>query len=120
TKPKLSWIKFDARAYTMIGALLGIWLLFTFLNERFLSATNLSNLFLQMSVTAILAIGMVMVIVAGHIDLSIGSIVGFTGGIAAILNVWHDWNAIPVIIAVVALGAVIGLVQGWIVAYKAV
>jgi D-xylose transport system permease protein len=119
-KPRLSWLKFDARAYTMIGALLSIWVLFTFLNERFLSATNLSNLFLQMSVTSILAIGMVLVIVAGHIDLSIGSIVGFTGGVAAILNVWYEWTAIPVIVATVALGAAIGLVQGWIVAYKAV
>lgn len=119
-RPLSSWFRFDARAYTMIGALLSIWILFTFLNERFLSATNLSNLFLQMSVTSILAIGMVLVIVAGHIDLSVGSIVGFTGGIAAILNVWHDWNAVPVIIATIALGAVIGFVQGWIVAYKAV
>jgi D-xylose transport system permease protein len=119
-KPKASWLNFDARAYTMIGALLSIWVLFTLLNDRFLSATNLSNLFLQMSVTSILAIGMVLVIVAGHIDLSIGSIVGFTGGIAAILNVWYEWTAIPVIVATVALGAAIGLVQGWIVAYKAV
>ena len=119
-KPKIAWLKFDARAYTMIGALLSIWVLFTFLNERFLSATNLSNLFLQMSVTSILAIGMVLVIVAGHIDLSVGSIVGFTGGVAAILNVWYEWTAIPVIAATVALGAAIGLVQGWIVAYKAV
>jgi len=119
-RPRLSWLKFDARAYTMIGALLSIWVLFTFLNERFLSPTNLSNLFLQMSVTAILAIGMVLVIVAGHIDLSIGSIVGFTGGVAAILNVWYEWSAIPVIALTVAIGAAIGLVQGWIVAYKAV
>ncbi len=120
SRPRASWLKFDARAYTMIGALLSIWALFTILNERFLSATNLSNLFLQMSVTSILAIGMVLVIVAGHIDLSVGSIVGFTGGVAAILNVWYEWTAIPVIVATVALGAAIGLVQGWIVAYKAV
>jgi D-xylose transport system permease protein len=120
SKQKLNWFKFDARAYTMIGALLAIWLLFTLLNDRFLSPTNLSNLFLQMSVTSILAIGMVLVIVAGHIDLSIGSIVGFTGGIAAILNVWYDWSFMPVILATVALGAAIGFLQGWIVAYRAV
>jgi D-xylose transport system permease protein len=120
SKQKVSWFKFDARAYTMIGALLAIWLLFTLLNDRFLSPTNLSNLFLQMSVTSILAIGMVLVIVAGHIDLSIGSIVGFTGGIAAILNVWYDWSFMPVILATVALGAAIGFLQGWIVAYRAV
>lgn len=120
SKPLAGWLKFDARAYTMIGALLSIWVLFTLLNDRFLSATNLSNLFLQMSVTAILAIGMVLVIVAGHIDLSIGAIVGFTGGVAAMLNVWYDWPALPVILVTIALGAVIGVVQGWIVAYKMV
>lgn len=115
-----SWFKFDARAYTMIGALLSIWVLFTLLNDRFLSATNLSNLFLQMSVTSILAIGMVLVIVAGHIDLSVGAVVGFTGGVAAILNIWYDWPTIPVIVATIALGVAIGFVQGWIVAYGAV
>ena len=119
-KAGAGWLKFDARAYTMIGALLSIWLLFTLLNERFLTPTNLSNLFLQMSVTSILAIGMVLVIVAGHIDLSIGSIVGFTGGVAAMLNVWYDWPVLPVVLATVAIGAAIGLVQGWIIAYKAV
>ncbi|MUT68769.1 sugar ABC transporter permease [Paenibacillus sp. NEAU-GSW1] len=115
-----NWFKFDARAYTMIGALIAIWVLFSLLHERFLSPTNLSNLFLQMSVTAILAIGMVLVIVAGHIDLSIGSLVGLIGGIVAMLNVWYDWPAIPVIIAAIALGAIIGFIQGWIIAYKAV
>jgi D-xylose transport system permease protein len=114
------WFKFDARAYTMIGALLSIWVLFSLLHERFLTATNLSNLFLQMSVTSILAIGMVLVIVAGHIDLSVGSLVGLTGGIAAILNVWYDWNTIPVIVVTVAIGAAVGFIQGWIIAYKAV
>ncbi|MBW5447940.1 sugar ABC transporter permease [Cohnella sp. CFH 77786] len=119
-KRQMSWFKFDARAYTMIGALLSIWVLFSLLHERFLTPTNLSNLFLQMSVTSILAIGMVLVIVAGHIDLSVGSLVGLTGGIAAILNVWYDWNTVPVIVVTVATGAAIGFVQGWIVAYRAV
>lgn len=120
SKQKTSWIKIDVRAYTMIAALLSIWILFSLLHERFLSATNLSNLFLQMSATAILAIGMVLVIVAGHIDLSIGSLVGLTGGIAAMLNVWYDWPTVPVILATVAIGAAIGFVQGWIIAYRAV
>jgi D-xylose transport system permease protein len=119
-KRKMKGFKVDVRAYTMIAALLSIWVLFSLLHERFLSATNLSNLFLQMSATAILAIGMVLVIVAGHIDLSVGSLVGLTGGIAAMLNVWYDWPTIPVILATVAIGAAIGFVQGWIIAYRAV
>jgi len=119
-KQRPNWFKFDARAYTMIGALMSIWILFSLLHERFLSATNLSNLFLQMSVTSILAIGMVLVIVAGQIDLSVGSLVGFMGGIAAMLNVWYDWSTVPVIIATLAAGAGIGFIQGWIIAYRAV
>ncbi len=119
-KKKMAWFKLDVRAYTMIGALLSIWILFAFMHDRFLSVTNLSNLFLQMSVTSILAIGMVLVIVAGQIDLSIGSLVGLMGGIAAILNVWYEWNTIPVIIVTLAIGAAIGFFQGWIIAYRAV
>jgi D-xylose transport system permease protein len=119
-KEKNTWFKLDVRAYTMIGALIAIWILFGFMNDRFLSVANLSNLFLQMSVTSILAVGMVLVIVAGQIDLSVGSLVGLMGGIAAILNVWYDWNAVPVIIATVVIGACCGLIQGWIIAYRAV
>lgn len=120
SKQRPNWLKFDARAYTMIGALLFIWTLFSLLHDRFLSPTNISNLFLQMSVTSILAIGMVLVIVAGQIDLSVGSLVGLTGGIAAILNVWYEWNTIPVILATLGVGAAIGFIQGWIIAYRAV
>ena len=104
----------------MIGALLLIWILFSFLDESFLTARNLSNLFLQTSVIAILAIGMVLIIVSGNIDLSIGSIVGLTGGIAAILNVWYDWGPVSVIIAVIMIGGLIGLFQGWWIAYRGV
>lgn len=110
--------KMDVRAYTMVGALILIWVLFGFLNPTFLTSRNLSNLFTQMSVTSILAIGMVLVIVAGHIDLSVGSIVGLTGGIAAILSNWLDQPAIIVIVGTLAAGAILGLVQGWLVAYK--
>ncbi|MGG6310887.1 sugar ABC transporter permease [Paenibacillus macerans] len=110
--------KMDVRAYTMVGALVLIWVLFGLLDPTFLTARNLSNLFTQMSVTSILAIGMVLVIVAGHIDLSVGSIVGLTGGIAAILSNWLGLPAIVVIIGTLAAGAVLGLLQGWLVAYK--
>ncbi|MEK5257540.1 sugar ABC transporter permease [Paenibacillus sp. FSL F4-0125] len=108
----------DVRAYTMVGALVLLWVLFGILNPTFLTSRNLSNLFTQMSVTSILAIGMVLVIVAAHIDLSVGSIVGLTGGIAAILSNWLEMPAIIVILATMVAGAVLGLLQGWLVAYK--
>lgn len=112
--------QFDIRAYTMILALIVIWIFFSFMNEFFLTPRNLSNLFLQMSVTSILAIGIVLVIVSGNIDLSVGSIVGLTGGVAAIFHVWFDWGTVPSILVALVLGALIGLFHGWWVAYRMV
>lgn len=113
---KEQYRRLDLRAYTMIAALVTIWLTFAVVTESFLTPRNLSNLFLQTSVTAILAIGMTLIIVAGHIDLSIGSLVGLTGGLAAILQVWHHWPTWMVIPVALVFGAVIGLFQGWWVA----
>ncbi|MCP3763058.1 sugar ABC transporter permease [Domibacillus sp. A3M-37] len=113
--------KFDLQAYTLIIALVLIAVIFSvFTGGEFLSSRNISNLIIQMSVIAVLAIGMTLVIVAGHIDLSVGSLVGLTGGIAAILQVWHGWGTFSVVIAGVVIGAILGLWQGWWVAYRAV
>lgn len=113
--------KFDLQAYTLIIALVLIALIFgIFTGGEFLSSRNLSNLFGQMSVIAVLAVGMTLVIVAGHIDLSIGSLVGLTGGVAAILQVWQGWGTVLVVLAAVGIGALLGLWQGWWVAYRAV
>lgn len=113
--------KIDIQSYTLIIALVGIAVIFTVLTGgEFLSSRNISNLFTQMSVIAILAIGMTLVIVAGHIDLSVGSIVGLTGGIAAMLQVWQGWSTPLVVLTAVLVGAVLGLWQGWWVAYRAV
>lgn len=117
---KLSF-KFDLQAYTLILALVIIAVFFTiFTGGEFVSSRNISNLFTQMSVIAVLAVGMTLIIVAGHIDLSVGSIVGLTGGIAAMLQVWHSWSTPAVVITAIVAGAVIGLWQGWWVAYRAV
>lgn len=111
--------KLDLQSYTLIAALVLIAIIFSiFTGGEFLSSRNISNLFSQMSVIAILAIGMTLVIVASHIDLSVGSIVGLTGGIAAMLQVWYGWNTFIVIIAAIGIGALIGLFQGWWVAYR--
>lgn len=117
---KLSF-KFDLQSYTLILALIFIAIIFSiFTGGEFLSSRNISNLFTQMSVIAVLAIGMTLVIVAGHIDLSVGAIVGVTGGIAAMLQVWHGWSTPVVVLAAIVIGGLIGLWQGWWVAYRAV
>lgn len=113
--------KVDLQAYTLIIALVGIGLIFTFLTGgEFVSPRNISNLFNQMSVISVLAVGMTLIIVAGHIDLSVGSIAGLAGGIAAILQVWFGWNTILVVLVAIFVGAILGMWQGWWVAYRAV
>ena len=110
----------DDRIFTMVLALAGIWTLFALLSDSFLTPRNLSNLLVQTSVTAILAVGMLLVIVSGHIDLSVGSIVGLTGGIAAILQLWAGWPTAPAVVVTLLAGVAIGFLQGWWVAYRAV
>ena len=83
----------------------------------FLSAQNITNLFLQNSYVIIMALGMLLVIVAGHIDLSVGSVVGFVGAFAAVLTVNLDWPVWAVVPACLGLGLLIGAAQGYWVAY---
>ena len=79
-------LKNNIRQYTMFIALIGIMLIFSLLNDLFLTPRNLSTLFLQTAHIAVLACGVVLVIIAGHIDLSIGAVVGLTGAVVAILQ----------------------------------
>jgi D-xylose transport system permease protein len=106
------------RAYTMVLALIVVWLLFTWATSGiFLEARNFSNLMRQTAVTGVLAVGMLMVIVAGQIDLSVGSVVGLTGGICAMLLTWQGWGLAPSLAVAVLVGAAIGALQGALVAY---
>jgi D-xylose transport system permease protein len=106
------------RAYTMLGALILIWLLFYWqTGGTFLTPRNLSNLMLQTSVTGILAVGMLMVILAGQIDLSVGSVLGLAGGVAAISLTHWDYGLLISILLAIAVGVAIGLIHGSLVAY---
>nr|WP_211462680.1 multiple monosaccharide ABC transporter permease [Collimonas silvisoli] len=78
---------------------------------------NLTNLVLQNSYIVIMALGMLMVIVAGHIDLSVGSTAGFIGALAALLMVHYNLNALTATLLCVAAGALIGAAQGYWVAF---
>jgi D-xylose transport system permease protein len=114
----LGSIKGNMRQYTMILALLAIWAFFTiFTGGIFISSRNLSNLFLQCAATGIAACGMVLVMVAGHIDLSVGSFVGLTGAITATLMVTVRLNTIETIIITLLIGLALGLFQGFWISY---
>jgi D-xylose transport system permease protein len=113
-----SGFNFDIKKYSMFIALIIICMVFTILTGgTFLTPRNLSNVFLQTSYIAILACGMVLVIVAGHIDLSVGSVAGFTGAIAAYLNVYLHWGTWPSVGVALAIGIVIGVWQAAWIAY---
>lgn len=106
----------------MLMALVAIVLFFTVvvqltLGVDFLSAQNITNLFLQNSYVIIMALGMLLVIVAGHIDLSVGSVVGFTGAVAAVLTVNMGLPVYVVIPLVLLVGMLIGAAQGYWIAY---
>lgn len=114
-------VRNNIRQYTMVFALLAIWVIFQFLTKGiFISPRNLSNLFLQSTSIAILACGMVLVLVSGNIDLSVGSVVGFTGAIAAVLMAKQHFATIPTILIVLGVGVLVGLWQGYWVAYREV
>jgi len=103
---------------TLLFAIIVIWVFFNYLtNGAFLSERNISNLFRQMAITGMLASGMMFIIIAGEIDLSVGSLLGLLGGVAAILD-YRYHLPLPVIFAsVIALGLLIGAWTGYWVAY---
>lgn len=85
--------RLSARDFSMLLALLLIGGFFAVLSPTFLSARNLSILMIEVAITATLALGMLLVILPGHIDLSVGSGVGLVGGIASVLVFWMAWPA---------------------------
>jgi D-xylose transport system permease protein len=86
----------------------------------FLKPRNLSNLMLQTSVTGIIAVGMLMVIVAGQIDLSVGSVLGLAGGVAAIVLTNWGYGLPAAILASIVVAVVIGIFQGFLTAYLSI
>jgi D-xylose transport system permease protein len=95
-----------------------IWAFFSWQTDGgFTTPRNLSNLLRQMSVTGILACGMVLVIISGEIDLSVGSMLGLLGGIAAVLNVTHHLPIGVTLALVLGCGLALGLFNGYLTAY---
>jgi D-xylose transport system permease protein len=89
-----------------------IWTIFTIANDRFLTAVNLTNLALQIAAVGTISIGVVLVLLLGEIDLSVGAVSGLAGAVTATLSVKSGWGAWPAIAAGLAAGAAIGLMQG--------
>ena len=107
--------QFSIRDFSLLLSLLAIWTFFALAAPQYLSARNISMLSVELAITATLALGMLLVILPGHIDLSVGSGVGLVGGIASVLVFNHGWPAaaafgIAIAVAVLAwtlMGALI-------------
>jgi len=106
------------RDYGMVLALIAIMAFFQVMTDgTMLRPVNITNLFLQNSYIIIMALGMLLVIVAGHIDLSVGSVVGFVGALAAVMMVSWEWSIYLTIPCCLAVGILIGAAQGYWIAY---
>jgi D-xylose transport system permease protein len=120
-------LRLNVQTYTILLALIGIWAIFFFTtNGTYLAPQNISNLFRQMSVTAFLAAGMVLVIVTGNIDLSVGKLAGFVSVVAAYLQaeIWFRYlpdqpllSAALTVIVSLGVGSLFGALQGYIISY---
>ena len=112
-EPRIAW-----RTLTMIGALALIWVVFSIATDgMFLSPRNLSLLARQMAVTSILATGMVLVIVAGQIDLSVGALAGLLGALSTLAAAQPGWPLPLAFLAALTTGAALGAAQGGLIAW---
>lgn len=106
--------------WPVIIALVIIALGFFLANDAYLSPRNLSNLAMQTGTLAVLTLGVMLVLLLGEIDLSVGAVSGITAALMGILSALAGWPAWAAILAAVVAGALIGLAQGaWIVAFRA-
>jgi D-xylose transport system permease protein len=104
--------RLSVRDFSMAIALAAIVTFFTIRSPSFLGARNLSMLCIELSITAVLALGMLLVIVPAEIDLSVGSGVGLLGGVASVLVFHHHWPAPLAMALVIAAGLGVWLAMG--------
>lgn len=113
-----AYFKHHMREYGLLIALIAIMGFFQIMTDgTLLKPVNITNLFLQNSYIIIMALGMLVVIVSGNIDLSVGSVMGFVGAFAAVMIVEWDMPVSVTVAASLVMGIFIGAAQGYFVAY---
>ncbi|WP_338034195.1 multiple monosaccharide ABC transporter permease [Kozakia baliensis] len=118
TRSVADYLKSNLRSYGMFLSLIAIMAFFQIVTHgTLLRPLNLTNLVLQNSYIVVMALGMLLVIVSGHIDLSVGSVAGFIGAVAAVLMVNYHLDFVSASFICLALGAIIGAAQGYWIAY---
>jgi D-xylose transport system permease protein len=104
----------DLGELRVIIAIALIWAIFQAQESRFLTATNLTNLVLQITAVGLISVGIVLVLLLGEIDLSVGAVSGLTAAVMAVLNAKHGWSPYTAIAAGILVGLGIGFLQGFI------
>jgi D-xylose transport system permease protein len=104
----------DLGSLPVIVGLVLIWTVFQAMNPVFLSSTNLVNLTMQCAAIGTIALGIVLVLLVGEIDLSVGSVSGLAAAVLAVTFVQLQWHPILALLAAVAAGALVGLVYGFL------
>ncbi|MDW4498935.1 multiple monosaccharide ABC transporter permease [Sulfitobacter sp. D35] len=113
-----AYLRSNLREYGLLIALIGIMVFFQIVTDgTLLRAVNITNLLLQNSYIIIMALGMLIVIVSGNIDLSVGSVMGFIGALAAVMIVNWGMGVLITMLACLVVGGMIGAAQGYFVAY---
>src|ERR671937_2049622 len=102
----------DLGEIRVIIAIAVIWAIFQAQESRLLTATNLTNLVLQITAVGLISVGVVLVLLLGEIDLSVGAVSGLAAAIMAVLSVKHGWNPYLAMLAAILAGAGIGFFQG--------
>ena len=114
----MRFVKSNIRQYALLLSLIALMIFFEIAtNGVVFLPLNLTNLVLQNSYIVIMALGMLLVIVAGHIDLSVGSVSGFVGALAAVLMVTYKIDVLTAAVLCILMGAAIGAAQGFFIAY---
>jgi D-xylose transport system permease protein len=108
------FVQGDLAELRVVLVLAVIWVIFQAQEDRFLTAVNLTNLVLQITAVGLVSIGIVMVLLLGEIDLSVGAVYGLCSAIMAVLAEQHGWSPYLAIAAAIAAGAGIGLIHGTI------
>jgi D-xylose transport system permease protein len=92
---------------------------FQYMNDRFLSAANFTNLTLQIAAVATISVGVVLVLLLGEIDLSVGAVSGFAAAVMAVLNTRHGASALVAIGGALLVGAAVGCLNGlWVTRFR--
>ncbi len=113
-----SMFRSNIRQYGMVIALITIMMFFQIVtNGVLLQPLNITNVILQNSYILVLAVGMLLVIITGNVDLSVGSVAAFVGSVSAVLMVTHKMPFIPAVIISLLIGGLIGAWQGFWIAY---